>query len=26
LEPPLLITNHEIDEGIEILAHVLEGT
>jgi acetylornithine/N-succinyldiaminopimelate aminotransferase len=26
LEPPLLITNDEIDEGIEILAHVLEGT
>ncbi len=26
LEPPLLITNDEIDEGVEILARVLEGT
>lgn len=26
LEPPLLITDDEIDEGIEILAHVLEVT
>ncbi len=26
LEPPLLITDDEIDEGIEILAHVLEAT
>jgi acetylornithine/N-succinyldiaminopimelate aminotransferase len=26
LEPPLLITEDEIDEGIEILAHVLEAT
>jgi acetylornithine/N-succinyldiaminopimelate aminotransferase len=26
LEPPLLISDDEIDEGVEILARVLEGT
>jgi acetylornithine/succinyldiaminopimelate/putrescine aminotransferase len=26
LEPPLLISNDEIDEGVDILARVLEGT